>query len=101
MPLQVFDRLVASCQGVPRTPFAVVAPETDVALSGAMAASNAGLIEPILVGNERAIVVLGASLGFDLSKVRIVNALDHTDAARKAVALCREGAAMGLMKGSL
>jgi phosphate acetyltransferase len=101
MPLQVFDRLVARCEGIPRTPFAVVAPMTDVALSGAMAAASAGLIEPILVGDQKAIVALGSSLGFDLSNVRIVQAGDDADAALKAVALCREGAAHGLMKGSL
>lgn len=101
MPLHVFDRLVARCEGVPRTKLAVVAPMTDVALSGAMAAANAGLIDPILVGDEKAMVALASTLGFDLSKVLIVSAVDDADAARKAVALCREGAAHGLMKGSL
>jgi phosphate acetyltransferase len=99
--LQVFDRLVARCRDLPRVPFAVATPTTDVALSGAMAAANAGLIEPILVGDERAILTLASRLGIDLSKVRVVDAPDDGDAARKAVALCREGAALGLMKGSL
>jgi phosphate acetyltransferase len=66
-----------------------------------MAAANAGLIEPILVGDERAILTLASRLGIDLSKVRVVDAPDDGDAARKAVALSREGAALGLMKGSL
>jgi phosphate acetyltransferase len=99
--LQVFDRLVARCRDLSRVPFAVATPTTDVALSGAMAAANAGLIEPILVGDERAILTLASRLGIDLSKVRVVDAPDDGDAARKAVALCREGAALGLMKGSL
>jgi phosphate acetyltransferase len=99
--LQVFDRLVARCKGLPRAPFAVVAPTTDVALSGAMAAASAGLIDPILVGDERTMLALGSKLGIDLSKVRVVDAPDDGEAARKAVALCREGGAMGLMKGSL
>jgi phosphate acetyltransferase len=99
--LLVFDRLVARCHDLPRVPFAVVTPTTDVALSGAMAAASAGLLEPILVGDERAILTLASRLGIDLSKVRVVDAPDDGDAARKAVALCREGAALGLMKGSL
>jgi len=99
--LQVFDRLVARCKDLPSAPFAVVSPTTDVALSGAMAAAGAGLIEPILVGPELAIRALGAKLGFDPSKLVVVDALDDADAARKAVALCREGGATGLMKGSL
>jgi phosphate acetyltransferase len=99
--LQVFDRLVAQCRDLPRATFAVVAPSTDVALSGAMTAAAAGLIEPILVGSEGAIRTLASKLGLDVSNVRIVDASEDTDAARKSVALCREGVARGLMKGSL
>jgi len=47
------------------------------------------------------IAALASRLGVDLSKVRIVDAHDDADAARKAVALCRSGEALGLMKGSL
>jgi phosphate acetyltransferase len=99
--LQVFDRLVAQCRDLPRAPFAVVAPSTDVALSGAMSAAAAGLIEPILVGGEGAIRTLASKLGLDVSNVRIVDASDDADAARKSAALCRDGVARGLMKGSL
>jgi phosphate acetyltransferase len=99
--LQVFDQLVARCRDLPRTPFAVVAPTTGVALSGAMDAAAAGLIDPILVGDERAIVGLAATLNVDLSKARIVDVPDEDAAAHRAVAMCREGVAVGLMKGSL
>jgi phosphate acetyltransferase len=99
--LQVFDRLIAQCRDLPRAPFAVVAPSTDVALSGALTAAAAGLIEPILVGGEGPIRALASKLRLDLSSVRVVDAADDMDAARKAVALCRDGVARGLMKGSL
>jgi phosphate acetyltransferase len=99
--LEVFDRLVARCRDLPRAPFAVVAPSTEVALSGAMAAAGAGLIEPILVGDQRVIEALASRLGTDLSKVKILDVPDDMEAARQAVALCRQGAAHGLMKGSL
>jgi phosphate acetyltransferase len=99
--LQVFDRLVARCHDLPRVPFAVVAPTTEVALSGAMAAERAGLIEPILVGDEGTVRELASKLSIDVSHMRLVDASDDEDAARKAVTLCRQGAAMGLMKGSL
>jgi phosphate acetyltransferase len=72
-----------------------------VALSGAIDAADAGLIDPILVGSERTMVALASRLDIDLSKARIVDAPDDDAAARKAVAMCREGAALGLMKGSL
>jgi len=99
--LQVFDRLIARCRDLPRAPFAVVAPTSDVALSGAMAAAHENLIDPILVGPEGPIRALAGKLGFDLSKVRLVDAVGDEEAARKAAALCREGAAAGLMKGNL
>jgi phosphate acetyltransferase len=100
-PLQVLDHLIARCRGLPRLSFAVVAPTTDVALSGAMDAADAGLIEPILVGEERLIRALGSELGIDLRNVRIVDAPDDATAALRAVALCRERVAKGLMKGNL
>ena len=58
-----------------------------------MAAAEAGLIEPILVGNEATIRALAVRLGTDLADVRVVDAPDDLAAARKSVALCREGAA--------
>ncbi|MGH7298536.1 MAG: bifunctional enoyl-CoA hydratase/phosphate acetyltransferase [Polyangiaceae bacterium] len=99
--LQVFDQLIARCRDLPRKPFAVVSPTTDVALSGAMDAAAEGLIAPILVGNERAIASVASRLGVDLSQVKVVDAPDDRAAARKAAAMCREGIALGLMKGSL
>ncbi len=99
--LQVFDRLVARCRDLPRAPFAVVAPTTDVALLGAMSAASADLIDPILVGPEAVVRALGAKLGVDLAQARFVDAPTDEEAAHEAVALCREGAAHGLMKGSL
>jgi phosphate acetyltransferase len=97
----VFDRLIARCKELPRAPFAVVAPTTEVALSGAMSAAAAGLIEPILVGNEGLVRALAAKLGVDLAGVRVIDAPDDGEAARKSVELCRQGVAIGLMKGSL
>lgn len=99
--LQVFDHLVARCRDLPRAPFAVVAPTTDVALSGALAAMRENLIDPILVGPEGAIRALATQIGADLTGVRIVDAPDDERAAHEGVALCRDGVARGLMKGSL
>jgi phosphate acetyltransferase len=63
--------------------------------------TDAGLIDPILIGDQRAIEALASRLGTDLSKVRLIDVPDDMEAARQAVALCRQGAALGLMKGSL
>jgi phosphate acetyltransferase len=96
-----FDRLIALCQAAPSVPVAVVSPTTEVALAGALEAEKAGLIEPILIGPEAEIRALAATLGLDVSKARFVAAQDDEEAARKGVALCRDGTARALMKGSL
>jgi len=62
---------------LPRAPFAVVAPTTDVALSGAIGAGKAGLIEPILVGSEAVVRGLASKLGIDLTGIRVVDAHDE------------------------
>lgn len=78
-----------------------------VAIAGATAAhvlqsvswaASFGLIEPILVGEQAAIV---AARPAELAKARIVDAKDDADAAARAVALVRGGEAKLLMKGHL
>jgi phosphate acetyltransferase len=98
-----FDRLIAQCQtaAASRVVIAVVSPTTEVALAGALDAEKAGLVDPILIGVEADIRALAAQLGLDVSKARFEGARDDEDAARKAVALCRDGTARALMKGSL
>ncbi len=97
----VFDHLIDRCRVLARLPVAVVAPTTEVALVGAIAAANEGLIEPLLVGSERKIRALAAALGIDLAGTTMIHAGDDDDAARQSVALCRSGRARALMKGSL
>jgi phosphate acetyltransferase len=97
---RVFENLVHRCSGSPAVPVAVVAPMTDVAMAGAAAAAREGIIEPLLVGPEKAIRKLAESIGLDVEG-RIVDAIDDVDAARQGVALCRSGRARALMKGSL
>jgi phosphate acetyltransferase len=80
---------------------AVVAPTTEVALGGVIAAFKAGLIEPVLVGEEAVIRRLADSMDFDLSPLVIVDASDDLEAAQKSVALCKSGRVQALMKGSL
>jgi len=97
----LFDRLIARCREAGSIPVAVAAPNSEVALLGAIAAAKDGLIEPILVGPERALKTLAERLGIDLANVRVVDAGDDAEAASKAVAICRSGQARALMKGSL
>lgn len=97
----VFDRLLQRCRASEPVATAVVAPTTDVAMAGAVAALQEGIIVPLFVGSERAIRRAAETVGFDLAGHCLVDAVDEADAAHKAVALCRAGRARALMKGSL
>jgi len=66
-----------------------------------MEAAKAGIVHPLLVGTERELNAIAASLGLDLGAYEIIPAKSEDNAAAKAVELCRNGRATALMKGSL
>ncbi len=96
-----FDRLLRACANVRPLRTAVVVPEDENALGGALLAARSGLIEPILVGAPPRIRQVAASLGADLSPYEIVDCADHETAAARSVALVHEGRVGALMKGHL
>jgi phosphate acetyltransferase len=97
----VFHKFIERCKELPAITTAVVWPMTEVALSGALEAAAAGLIEPTLIGPEAAMKALAAKIGVDISAYPIVAAETEAHAAEAAVAMCRAGNALALMKGSL
>ena len=70
----VFHKFIARCKNLPAITTAVVWPLTEVALSGAVEAAAAGLIEPTLIGPEKAMKALAAKIGADISAFPIVQA---------------------------
>ncbi|MBU1012862.1 MAG: bifunctional enoyl-CoA hydratase/phosphate acetyltransferase [Bacteroidetes bacterium] len=58
-----------------------------------------GIIEPILVGDERNIRDLSKKINFDLEGIRVINIEDKEQAAIMAVSLIKNGEAEILMKG--
>jgi len=96
-----FQRLIAAVTPIPPTPTAVAHPCNAAALGGAVDATKAGIITPILVGPRKKILAAASDAGIDLSPYEIVD-VEHSHAsAETAVALVREGRAEMLMKGSL
>lgn len=83
-------------------PVAVAYPCDAGSLQAAMQAADAGLIKPLLVGPKERIEAAAAQAGLDLSRAEIHHTADDArTAAAAAAALCRDGAARALMKGSL
>ncbi len=102
-PAATFDyhRLVEHTRGGDPLATAVAHPCSATAITAAVDAAGAGLIDPILVGPEARIRQAALDAGKDISAFRLIPAEHSHDAAAKAVALVRGGDANLLMKGSL
>ena len=96
-----YDQLIARCRALAPVRTIVVHPCDETSLAGAVEAAASGLIAPVLVGPERRIRALAASLRLDLGKLPLVDQRHSHAAAAKAVALVRAGEGDALMKGSL
>jgi phosphate acetyltransferase len=97
----VFHRFLERCRELPALTTAVCWPMSDVALRGALEAAEAGLIEPVLVGDGAAIRKLAQQMGVSVEGLPIVEAATESAAAQASVDLCRSGKAQAMMKGSL
>lgn len=82
-------------------PTAIAGAGAIVPMKSAHLAAEAGLIEPVLVGDREAIADIAGSMNWDIAGLEIVHASDETDAARKAVSVVRAGDAGSLMKGDV
>lgn len=97
----VFHDLIERAKSGPAITVSVCHPCDQVSLEGPLDAAKLGLMVPILVGPEQRIRAVAEENGFDLTGIRIVDAIHSHDSAAKSVALCRSGEAQALMKGSL
>jgi phosphotransacetylase len=94
------SRINAALKGAPKRT-AVAGAETEVALLSARNAQEAGLIEPVLVGDKAAIRTCADTISWDLGEIEIVGADDETQTSLTAVGLARSGDVQLLMKGSV
>jgi len=96
-----YERLLERCKALEAIPTAVAHPCEESALTGAVEAAQAGLIDPILVGPAARIEETARSANIDLGKIEIIDAAHSMESAKKAVELVKQGRAEVLMKGSL
>ena len=96
-----YEKLLERCKTLAAIPTAVAHPCEESALTGAVEAAEAGLIEPILVGPTSEIQQTAKSANVDIGKLEIVDAAHSMESAKKAVDLVKQGRAEVLMKGSL
>lgn len=96
-----YRHLLSVSAGLSPIPIAVAHPCDRESLLGPVQAARAGLVEPILVGPESRIRAVAEEHEIDIKGLRIVDTEHSHASAEVAVALCRDGGAEALMKGSL
>lgn len=96
-----FRALVEQAAQLETLATAVVHPCDAASLEGALAAREAGLIAPLLVGPRAKIEAAAEGCGVSLEGLEIVDVPHSHAAAEAAVRLVREGRAEALMKGKL
>jgi phosphate acetyltransferase len=100
-PRSKYDRLIARAkQDRPATTI-VVHPCDETSLRGAVAAAQAGIIVPILVGPAGKIAGVAREHRIDVAGYQVIDASHSEAAAARAVELIRESKGELLMKGSL
>lgn len=97
----VFEEVLQKAKAKGAIRVAVAQPTDETSLSGVVDSYQAGLIDPILVGDEAKIRKLAQELNYDISPFTIINAIDDKEAAAKAVEFATKGEVKALMKGNL
>jgi len=80
---------------------AVAGAETTVVQESARNAHEAGLIEPVLIGNETSIQKTAKEIAWDISGFEIINTATEKDTSTKAVELAHNDLVEILMKGGV
>ena len=96
-----YEALLRRCKQLPPVTTTVAYPCEATALTGAVEAAEAGLIEPILVGPADQIRQVAKRADLKIDDYPIEEAPDAKSSAAKAVELIRAARAQVLMKGSL
>lgn len=93
-----FEALLERARPLPPLTTAIVCPEEQKSLGGALLAAEAGILTPILIGDPAKI---RAATDKSLDGIEILDIPDHDAAARTACDLVNQGRAGAVMKGHL
>lgn len=93
-------RLMTQAQSLPVPRMALVGADAANPLAGIREAAEAGLAEPILIGDEAGIRAAAEDIGYDIAPFRLIHA-PHAEASHKAAELARLGEADAIMKGQI
>ena len=94
-------RLLETARTTDPIPTAVVHPVDCESLLGVMAATRAGLIEPLLIGPRQKILAAAGTAAVEPDSFEMIDVQHSHAAAAKATELVHTGSVAALMKGSL
>ncbi len=97
---QAPQRLLTQAKGLPTPDVALVNAGSVTALAGIREAAEAGLANPILIGDTDKIKAVADEIEWDISGLPLIHA-PHAAAASKAAELARAGDAQAIMKGQI
>ena len=100
-PFQVPPYLLDRIEGTDRVRMAIAGADHPIALESARQGADAGIIEPVLVGDADVIRAAARDIDWDVDAYAIVDAVGEERAPAAAVALARSGEVSSLMKGHL
>ena len=93
------QELIKLAQSLPAVTVAVVDAGEEHVLRGAFEAADAGVINPILVGQQEKIASLCQQLGYSSQRFTLIEANSEQEAAQKGIELVQTGQAQALAKG--
>lgn len=96
-----FDALIERAEALPDLRTAIVCPEEEQSLGGALLSAERHLIVPILIGNPDRIAAAAKAMGRSIDGYEMIATGSDAEAARKAVELVNAGQAHAVMKGHL
>lgn len=96
-----FARLVERAAQLDPLCTAVVWPDDQNSLGGALLAARRGLIEPVLIGPRREMLELAGDFDVPIDEKWIVDAADTHEACARAVELTKRGETSAIMKGNV
>lgn len=97
--IKTMEDLLKKAKAQNRMRLSVAAAQDEEVLTAVVEAAEMGLVEPILVGDEKAIRGICEEHHLNIEGYEIIDELDLTETARKAVALVSGGKADFVMKG--
>ncbi len=80
---------------------AIIGAGHPLALESAREAQNAGIIQPLLVGDAKTIGQAAKEIGWNIEDLQIVEAASEEQSAKEGAALARSGAVQMVMKGHI